>query len=74
MSTEEIRTIKEQLEINHKEVIGRLKLLENKVNPVYEIYTSAQGFGKITVWIAKWIFMPAIILLGALLTFKNLTK
>ena len=67
MSSSEIEQIKELIRDNHSEVMA-------KVNPMYDLFCSAKGFGVVSVWIAKYIVMPVIILLGALLTYKHLKQ
>ena len=54
-------------ETPHEQLIKRLdsidkrfKSVEDKLNPMYEIFVGAQGFNKISVWILK-----ALILVGA---------
>ncbi len=72
MSADEIRTIKEEMQKNHAELLMQISLLKEQVDPISSIYTSAQGFGSVISWIAKWVLTPMIVLLGAMLTFKNL--
>lgn len=59
---------------NHKEVMKEIQALKDQVVPLCDIYTSAQGFGKVSIWVAKYIIMPAIVLTGAALTYKNLKQ
>jgi hypothetical protein len=72
MSTEEIKSIKQQMELNHEEIMNQIKLLNEKVNPICNVYDSMQGFGSTVNWFAKYIFTPLIILLGAFVTYKKL--
>jgi hypothetical protein len=55
---------------HHKELLARLdsiderfKKIDNKLNPMYDIFVSAKGLNNIAVWILK-----GIILVGASVT------
>lgn len=74
MPHDEVTQLKKQMETYHKEVMNEIKSLNEKVDPVCKVYASAQGFGKVSVWIAKWIVMPVIAIGGGVLTFKNIIK
>lgn len=81
MSIQEINEIKAQIaknnemrEANHKEVMEVLQALKEQVAPVCDLYVKAKNYGSVTYWLAKYIATPIIIFLGALLTYKNLTK
>ena len=48
--------------------------LKNKVEPVCEAYETSLSFGKGAKFIAKWVFTPLVVIVGFLLTIKNLIK
>lgn len=79
MSSEQIQIILNRLNSmdaeraeKHELLMTELTNLKQQIEPIAEIYSSAKGFGKVSVWIAKWIITPLIVLLGACLTYKQL--
>lgn len=44
------------------------------ITQVITVFNSFQGFGKVIAWIGKWILVPAIMLLGAILTYKQIKE
>ena len=72
LSTEEIRTIQQQIiEMQEKQDANHAELLA-LVTPMYKVYNSMQGFGTVIAWVGKFIVTPAIIIIGGLLTYKQL--
>ena len=61
-------------ENSHKEILLKIQELSDKIEPVLKLQATAQGFAQVTLWISKYIAMPAIIILGAILTWKEVFK
>lgn len=79
MSHDEVSQLKKQLEQYHEDhakahedMMLEIRSLNAKVEPISAIYISAQGFGNVMIWVTKWLITPLIVVLGALLTAKQL--
>ena len=72
MSEQEQTSIKQQMELNHSEVIMQIQVLRDEIRPVCKVYEAMQGFGKVTFWIGKWIVTPIIVLLSVFISIKKL--
>ncbi len=81
MSTSEFEQIKKILNDHYKERVDAhskfeesLSDIQEKLNPVYEIYSQFKGFGNIALGFFKFVVIPVSIVMGILLSFKNLWK
>lgn len=79
MSQDNIQTIIQKLdkyhedrEEKHKLIMDEINSLKNQITPMSEIYVSLKGFGKVAIWVGKWIMTPTIILLGAIVSIKKI--
>ena len=48
----------------HKAILDRLDTIDSKVNPMYEVFTSVNGFSRISVFIMKILAGIGIALAG----------
>jgi len=48
----------------HKAILDRLDAIDSKVNPMYEVFTSVNGFSRISVFIMKILAGIGIALAG----------
>ena len=53
----------------HEELGKKIDNLEKKITPITTIYEKAEGFGAVSVWIAKWIVTPIIVVAGLWFTY-----
>lgn len=74
MSHEEKDTISKQLDKHHEAIMKRMDDFDEQIRPIVKIYKSAEGFGDVVIWIAKYIVTPLIFVLGAILTVKKLNE
>ncbi|MDZ4205785.1 MAG: hypothetical protein U1C12_01005 [Patescibacteria group bacterium] len=66
---------------HHKEIIDKLNDLcqrmdkvENKLAPIYDMFKSAQGFNKISIWMLKGLAMIGSAILGIYVMIEFIKK
>ena len=63
---------KEDEDKKHKEIMDSIKKLSSNQQPFLDIMDYLEKSGKITLWIGKYICIPIVVLLGALVSIKKL--
>lgn len=64
-----------QIEENHEEILkkienlkqsitDRLDNMDNKIEPMYEMFTSVSGFNRISIWILKFLAAIGTAIIG----------
>lgn len=70
---------------NHNEILKRLddmelaqgkrfKAIEDKIEPMYEMFSSVSGFNRISIWILKFLAMVGAAIVGTYALIEFLKK
>ncbi len=81
MTQTDLQTILKKLEENREERETQHKLfsdalieINEKLDPVYKIYSQFSGFGTIAIGFFKWVIVPISVILGIFLSLKQFLK
>jgi uncharacterized protein Yka (UPF0111/DUF47 family) len=81
MSNEERDTLRELLETYHEghqkaheEMMDKIKSLNEKIDPIVDVYSQFAGFGSVAKGFFTWVVIPVSVVIGIWLTILQIFK
>ena len=67
-----LESYQEQQTEKHAEFTRTLKEISEKLDPVYDVYSSFSGFGNVAGGFFKWVVVPCSVIVGIWISFRKL--
>ena len=67
-----LESYKEMQNEQHEQFKETLAEINKKLDPVYDVYSTFKGFGTIAGGFFKWVIVPLSIVLGIIISVRNI--
>ncbi len=67
-----LESYQEMQTVKHDEFTKTLKEINDKLDPVYGVYSAFSGFGSIAGGFFKWVVVPCSVIVGIWISFRKL--